>query len=167
MTSADKDRHVGRRKAGFNKPESRTPNPSVLQRPLDVQRKRLRRVSLSQADMPGEPIRNPDKINGTGGIADPLAVPFLMPDIIEAVDHPIGRSSHRDGCPGMLSSKSSCGGAGSKRRPMVLPQQIARRSDPVPHSSPLVHSVAGVRRVRPGASRSVSWGNPNGNAPTG
>lgn len=149
MTSADKDRHVGRRKAGFNKPESRTPNPSVLQRPLDVQRKRLRRVSLSQADMPGEPIRNPDKINGTGGIADPLAVPFLMPDIIEAVDHPIGRSSHRDGCPGMLSSKSSCEGVGSQLRPMVLPQQIARRSDPVPHSSPLVHSVAGARPSGP------------------
>ena len=60
-----------------------------------------------------------------------------------------GRSSHPDRCPGMWSSKSSCEGVGSQLRPMVLPQQIARRSDPVPHSSPLVHSVAGARPSGP------------------
>lgn len=87
LTLADKGRHAGRRKAGFYKPESPAPNPSILKCLLDVQRKQLRRVSLSQADIPGEPIRNPDKINGIGRIIDPLGVPFLVPGIIKAVDH--------------------------------------------------------------------------------
>ena len=87
LTLADKGRHAGHRKAGFYKPESPAPNPSLLKCLLDVQRKQLRRVSLSQADIPGEPIRNPDKINGIGRIIDPLGVPFLVPGIIKAVDH--------------------------------------------------------------------------------
>ena len=149
MTSADKDRHVGRRKAGFNKPESRTPNPSVLQRPLDVQRKRLRRVSLSQADMPGEPIRNPDKINGIGRIIDPLGVPFLVPGIIKAVDHLIRIDAPVCGRPNPPAKAwdHSCVRWFGRNKLHVV--SIRTRRYDVPHSSPLVHSVAGARPSGP------------------